>query len=142
MIAEARTWIDTPVRTGGRKKGVEIDCVGLIVKVGVNSKMMDEPDLAVLANGGNYGLLPNPKHMQEALERFLKPITKEKLLPGDVILFELSRGSGGMHLGILTFFDGRLAVIHADARRKRVVEITYSGTFPRLTLSHWRYPKF
>jgi cell wall-associated NlpC family hydrolase len=140
VIAEARRFIDTKVRHGGREHGVEVDCVGLVTLAGVNTGAMERPDIDSLMAGGNYGLLPNPKHLTEALQRYLLPVAKGEQRPADIVRFELAVGGGGMHLGILAQFQGRLTVIHADGKHRKVVEVTYSGMWERLTLDFWRFP--
>jgi hypothetical protein len=141
VVAEARSWKGTHVRRGGRQKGIEADCVGVAMLTGVALGVLTEPEWAALAKEGKYGLLPNPRHLEEALRSCMLPVARADALPGDVCRFELSPGSGGMHLGVLAWFENRLTIIHASGEQPtNVLEVTFSTIWTRLAVDFWRYP--
>lgn len=128
IVAEARSWVDTPFRHQARLKGVGVDCVGVVVKtahaLGLSS--FDTTD---------YARVPDPEAMRRALDEHLDRIPFEAALPGDVLWFAISRARVGRHLGVITALDPvrfvhayeRSTVRHCleqrldDAWRKRIV---------------------
>ncbi len=140
VVAEARRWIDTPVAHRGRKLGVGVDCVGLVIMVGLALKVLQLPD--VLSDAwAKYGLLPNPESMRRALDTYLVRVAGDHQ-DGDIGRFSLVRDGPPMHLAIMSTQAGRPAMIHAraDIRRKRVVETGYAATWPEWNQGFWRYP--
>ena len=115
IVAEARSWIDTPYVHAGRVKGVGVDCVQLVVACGLTAGMAD-PELP------SYGFQPDSEVMMLELQKHLNPVPFRKLLPADLILFR----SGGtlIHVGIVSQLYP-MAFLHAFNKDSvmKVVEI-------------------
>lgn len=110
LVAEARSWLGTRYRHQGRRKGVGVDCIGLVGGValacGVRNAAawMSDPDMH------NYARTPDPTMLRRALAQYLDPVGTSRALPGDVLLFALERQP--RHFALLVA-PGR--VIHAYA---------------------------
>lgn len=107
VIAEARTWKDTPFHHQGRVRGAGVDCIGLVIGV-VRALGLVDYDYT------NYGRIPNPVVMGRELAANL--IRTDRIEPGCVLWFSFSQAP--MHVGIVT--DSGL--IHAFSLAGRVVE--------------------
>ena len=143
VVAEARSWIDTPYRHQAMVKARGVDCVGLIIAAGLAARVMAWTPEEFRPWAG-YGRLPNPDRMREGLEKFLRPLPEgATLLPGDVAWFAWREGLP-MHLGILAEDEvldlGRLTIIHATSQIGRVVEHGFAGEWPDRVEAWWRYP--
>ena len=119
IIAEARSWLETPWRHQGRtKRG--IDCAGLIIRTGNDLKLL------------NYDVKAYPRHTsRDAFIRHFQANMKEKHVsqrkPGDVLLFK--DGIYACHCGIIATKEGRETVIHAYINRGKTVEEPLIGDF-------------
>lgn len=152
IVAEARSWVGTPFRHQARVKGHAVDCANLIIGVG---EACDELwlDPALWRRFQNYGRLPNPRRMAEAMAAFLCPIdlgpwppTDVHMLagaghvwPGDVVWLQW-RDDLPMHLAILGDDPGRLTIIHALYDIGKCVEHGYVAEWPGRAHSWWRFP--
>lgn len=138
VLAEARSWIDTPFRHQGAAKGAGVDCAMLTICVGRAVGVLDwtperwAPFVA-------YGRLPNPAKMREAMATFLVEIAEAERAPGDVAWFAWRSGLP-MHLAVMAEFEGRETMIHATQQIGRVVEHGYVPPWTRRIDSWWRYP--
>lgn len=96
LIAEARTWIGTPYRYGGKEK-TGADCSGFV--------------MMVYKNAANIAL---PRTSKDQCN-FCTPIEKELLVPGDLVFFS-SNASGGnvAHVGM---YIGEGKMIHASSTK-------------------------
>lgn len=132
VLAEARTWIDTPFHHQARVKGHGVDCAQLVVAVGVALGLM--PPLS--SEETRYGRLPNPARMRAVIERYLDPV---RGMPrhGDVLFMGWSAGRP-MHLGILTDLHGR-GIIHALSDAGKVVETALPSSYEPRIDSWWQY---
>lgn len=109
VVAEARTWLETPYRHQGRLKGVAVDCAGLVLGV-VRALGMECRDVE------GYAKRPDGT---------LKDIVYSQTLPvepgceaaGDVVVFHWDNDP--VHLAILTSKD---SIIHAFAINREVCE--------------------
>jgi len=112
IVALARSCIGTPFAHQGRHPGAALDCVGLIVHVyralGLAPAFAEE----------QYGRIPHPRRMREALGRYLGAIPLGTAGNGDVVW--LAWRDRPQHLAILAE-DGR-AMIHAAAQFGGCVE--------------------
>lgn len=98
IVAEARSWIGTPYRHQGARKGVGCDCLGLVRGVyramcGIEPEQPGPyaPDWAEAA-GGDPLLAAARRHLVER---------GDGMEPGDVILFRWRSELAAKHLGIV-----------------------------------------
>ena len=108
VLAEARTWLGTPYRHQGSRKGVGCDCLGLVRGVwraiyGAEPEPPPpySPDWAE-TGGGDAMTLAAQRHFAETV--------LAEAVPGDLILFRWRAGRPAKHCGIL---DEGGRVIHA-----------------------------
>lgn len=146
IVLAARSWLGTKYRHQARAKGRGVDCVGLIIGVGLEAGVMEwTPEDFEPWRG--YGRLPNPNKMREGLERFLRQKPQgEEPRPGDVAWFSWREGLP-MHLGIYAVHEDaasgmppRPMIIHALGSVGSVVEHAFAGEWPERVESWWSYP--
>lgn len=68
IVEEAKTWIGTPFHIQQCKKGIGVDCVNLILEIGVNLGICESLPRNML----NYTRCPNPNHLINGMRYFLK----------------------------------------------------------------------
>ena len=104
----ARDWIGTPYMHQTSLKGVGCDCLGLIRGVwreiygGEPEKIPNYTSDWSEVNGQESLLLAAQKHC--------RPIVKEEIAAGDILLFRMRKNSPAKHMGILS---GKDSFIHA-----------------------------
>lgn len=145
IMAAARSYIDTPVFHRGRTHH-GIDCLGLIIRAGVDSGAMPDP------NEGSwpyheYGRLPNGRRLVTSLDHFLVRIELEEAVPGDVVALSWGASVEPMHLAIRTELGGRQMIVHANPKMAskryphgRVLEQGYAAEWVERSRLAWRYP--
>lgn len=108
VLAEAETWLGTPYRHQGSRKGVGCDCLGLIRGIwrALYNKEPEQPgpytpDWA--ESGAGDPLL-------EAAHRHFTSISTDTARPGDLLVFRWREHHAAKHLGIC-FGDDRF--LHA-----------------------------
>jgi NlpC/P60 family putative phage cell wall peptidase len=141
VVAEARSWIDTPYRHQASLKGVGCDCGGLIRGVGEAAGVLSIDPL-VWKRVGNYGRMPNPNRVRETLELFLTEIDAAAAGEGDIVWLAW-REELPMHLALLASGPNGPTLIHALADvgpQGRVVEHGFVAEWPGRADSWWRYP--
>lgn len=137
---EARTWVDTPYKHQHKAKGLGVDCANLIIMVGTSLEVMEVTEEAFRPFKG-YSRLPNPRRMDRAMNRFLRPAPADMAEPGDIALMCWDvEHKVPQHMAILAERKGRPMLIHADGNVGRVVEHGFAGIWPQLVASWWRYP--
>lgn len=130
IVAEARTWIDTPFQHQARVKGLGVDCAGVVIEVGKALGLLDYTEQG-------YARQPNPERMGSLLEEHLVRIDKEDVMPGDIYWMRFIEP---MHLAIATELgDGRTGVIHAYSNIGRCVEHGLDGKWSRRVVRCYRY---
>ncbi|MGB3389823.1 MAG: NlpC/P60 family protein [Pseudaminobacter sp.] len=108
IVAEALSWIGTPYRHQGSRKGVGCDCLGLVL--GVWRAVYDcepeypRPYAADWAEAGGQDLL------LEAARRHCREKALSRIVSGDLILFRWRPHLPAKHAGILV---GQDRFIHA-----------------------------
>lgn len=115
LIAEARTWLGTPFHHQARKKGVGVDCVGLIVKAATAAgfPLRDHAER-------NYSRYPLAQRLiAKECDAQMAPIPFDERQVGSVILFWVHRARLPQHIAFLTSRD---AMLHAWSDAGRVVE--------------------
>ncbi|MFA5662406.1 C40 family peptidase [Castellaniella sp.] len=127
IVAEARTWIGTPWRHHGRNRA-GIDCVGLGVVVASRLGITDYDSL-------DYGRKPVPG-LVDHIRLVADEIPIDSAMPGD---FFLIRDQGyPFHVAFVSEKHGVKHIIHAHARRRKVVEEPFAHEWPGLIMSAWR----
>jgi hypothetical protein len=137
IVTEARSWINTRYRHQGRLKGVAVDCVGLIIGVGINLDILDCTAESVRPWDG-YARTPNPARMGEGLASHLVKI--ESPITGDIAWLGW-RENLPMHLAILGSLDGRETLIHASGQIGKCAEHDFSQEWCARVMGWWRYPR-
>lgn len=87
IIAVAHTWLGTPYHTGGRIKGVGVDCLTLLAEVFHEAGLIARVDIPYY---------PNDWHLHRAAERYLEGLLRytheiDVPLPGDIALWKFGR---------------------------------------------------
>ena len=128
IIDAARTYLGTRFKHQGRIKGAGIDCVGLVLCVGIDVGL-DLPRYL------DYSRHPDGKTLQDRLETHMQRIPEADALPGDVLLF---RGkSQPQHVGIISA-PGYM--VHAHLSYRKVVEHRIDSSWQKLIVAAYRYP--
>jgi cell wall-associated NlpC family hydrolase len=107
VIAEARTWLDTPYLHQHRAKGHGVDCAGLVIGVarelGIVARDFD-------VNG--YPREPDGKTLLEICDRFMDRVPMADIRPGNVLVYSFAKHPA--HLGIVgDYMYGGLSLIQA-----------------------------
>lgn len=141
IVDEARRWVGTPFVYRMARRGVGVDCVGLIrgVAARTGAPIASNKEWRPFAA---HASAPNPEHMRRGVETFLVPSWfATDVIPPDAVvgLFEL-RESLPMHLGIVATFEGRRTLIHALRGIGMCVEHGFNPSWHRRVNSWWKIP--
>lgn len=123
VAEEARTWVGTKFKKGGRDR-TGIDCIGLLVAVGrkYDFDIFDTTE---------YSFNPEPEKFRnlvydQTVERKISDMAE-----GNILLFR--QAIFPMHTGILAKDEyGRFTVINASAKERKVVEELLTSWEPLL----------
>lgn len=117
VVSQARTWLDTPYHHQGRKKGVAVDCIGLVW--GVSAELGYAPEIPA-----NYAKSPNPRLLLDCCDRLLvkSDHVAETLVPGDIMVMWGMTLHEAQHFAFVGNVGERLTMIHAFSKSKKVVE--------------------
>jgi cell wall-associated NlpC family hydrolase len=140
IVAEAMSWVGTPVRDQMSKKGVGVDCKGMIAGIARELGMASAD--SVYARMHNYRSI-DPALLIEGLEFCFEHGDLACIEPADVLLLNMHvppepRPGKPRHLAIVGY--GKL--IHAYGRAHNVVSATDLAPSLRLWKpdSLWRWP--
>lgn len=100
IVAEARTWINTPYHHQAALKGIGCDCIGLVSGV---AEALGLPEAAAWRNDlrfRGYSQTPVPALLLQACDTYLDKITVAQARLGDILLFAHMRQP--MHFGIIS----------------------------------------
>ena len=134
IIEAARGWVGTPFRHQGRKKGVGVDCIGLVCGVGA--------ELGVRAEiPGNYSQSPSGDLVISGCDKYLvKPEDQATPLPGQVmILWGFDRNTP-QHFAILGGDPWKITMVHAFSRRGAVIEDVYDHFWSKRFVALYEFP--
>lgn len=107
VVAEARSWLDTPYLHQHRAKGHGVDCAGLVIGVARNLELVTE-DFDV--NG--YERTPDGEQLLALCDRFMSRIRMTELKPGHVLVYSFEKSP--QHLGVVgDYLHGGLSLIQA-----------------------------
>lgn len=118
IVAAARTLLGTPYVTHQRIAGVGVDCIGVPILV---ARLCGYVGLDFDING--YPMQPSGE-MVPLLDRYLVRVSQAGMQPGDVLTVSWG-DQRAHHVGIVaphSAYPGRLSLIHAYPKQKRVVE--------------------
>ncbi len=121
IAKEARTWVGAPYRHLGRSRQ-GIDCVGLVLRAVEPFGIVDYPDDIVYTRESKGLDLLRP--FQERMDR----INMRDVEAGDVILFK--EGPFPHHCGIAIEDSGRIYIVHAEAKARKVAITTLEQMYP------------
>lgn len=107
VIAEARTWLDTPYVHQHRAKGHAVDCAGLVIGVARELGLV-RPEFDVTG----YSRDPDGVSMLDVCDRFMRRIPMDDLKPGNVLVYAFAKHP--THMGIVgDYLHGGLSLIQA-----------------------------
>lgn len=112
----ARSYIGTPFHHQARKKGVGVDCVGLLICIARDLGYIDEKwDIT------GYSRNPDGVTLLENMHKGFIEISKEEMQPGDFVLVSFSNYP--QHVGVIgDYVHGGLSIIHSSSRHGKVIE--------------------
>lgn len=131
--ALARSWVGTPYKHQGRQKGVGVDCIGLIWGVAA--------ELGVDNSGvpANYPGTPDGLQLIAGCEKYLvRREGLDRVRGGVAILYGLDKRP--QHFAIVGLYGGQPTMIHAFAKRQRVVEHTWDRFWEERLVRMYDFP--
>jgi NlpC/P60 family putative phage cell wall peptidase len=134
IVAETRSWIGTPYRHQASVKGVGCDCLGLVR--GVWRALYGSEAEAVPAYSSDWGQATGEETMLLAARRHLVEVDRDRLEPGNVVVFRMHGRAIAKHAGILTG-KGRFA--HAY-QPMRVTENWLDGWWGKRIAAVFEFP--
>lgn len=116
IVAEALTWIGTKYRHQGRKKGVAVDCIGLIGGVALACDIPGAKEWAADKALHSYARWPDPTLLLDSCLRFMDRVPSyARAREGDILVFSLQ--GEPRHFALVSSADatGPTRIIHAYA---------------------------
>lgn len=133
-VPVARGYLGTPFHHQGRRGGVGMDCVGLVICVARELGHLP-PDWDVTG----YARQPDGHQLMHHLTDRLQPVAQADMQPGDVVCVAFDKHP--QHVGIAAdYVHGGLSLIHADSRRGRVLETRLLFTRAMRFVAAFRLP--
>jgi NlpC/P60 family putative phage cell wall peptidase len=133
----ARSWIGTPYRHQGSRRGAGADCLGLVR--GVWRELLGSEPVPVPPYTPDWSEARREEELWAAARRHLDPLEIEAAGPGDVLLFRMRSGSVAKHLGILSEGGAAPRFIHAYSGHG-VVESSLTGPWRRRVVAAFGFP--
>ncbi len=133
VVEEARRWIGTPYLHQASLCGVGCDCLGLVRGIW-RSVYGDEPE-AVPHYSADWAEASGIEHLLMAGHRHFRPVDKDDMAAGDVVLFRWRAHWPAKHLGVVS---GEGSMIHAHAGA--VVAEVHFGIWARRIAQVFRFP--
>jgi NlpC/P60 family putative phage cell wall peptidase len=109
IVAAALSWVGTPYRHQGRRKGVGCDCLGLVL--GVWREVYGRPAPLPGAYAHDWALEAGRDALLDAAQHHCRETPLAAAMPGDLILFRWRRGVAASHAAILVDAEG--GFVHA-----------------------------
>lgn len=132
IVAESRTWLETPFKHQGRVKGAGVDCAGLIVGVchALGLSSFDKHD---------YDAEPDGVMLRATCEREMTAIPVAGIQPGDVLLFAF--GGRPTHLAFVAdYVHGGLSIVHGYSVAGKVIEQRMDSVWRRRIVAAYKLP--
>lgn len=130
IIAEAMTWLGTPYRHQGSRKGVGCDCLGLVR--GVWREVYGEEPERPGPYSADWAEAGGEDRLLEAARRYCLEKPAAEMAAGDLLVFRWRAGVPAKHVGILIgpdrfihAYEGHAVVISAlvPSWRRRVAGV-------------------
>lgn len=99
VVAEALSWLDTPYRHQGRRKGVGCDCLGLVLGVW-RAIYRDVPELPG-PYAPDWAEAGGEERFLAAMRRHFREKPPNAMAPGDLLLFRWRPHLPAKHAGVL-----------------------------------------
>lgn len=115
VVAEARSWIDTPYHNCADVKGAGVDCGMIIVRVFVDTGLVAPFDPRPYAQ--DWHLHRDDERYLGWVRTWCEPVEEPR--PGDLVVFRYGRAYS--HGGIVVSTDP-VAIVHAYLDEGRVLE--------------------
>ena len=128
ITSKAREYLKTPFVHQGRRKGVGIDCIGLLVGVAQELGLPIE-------DCTNYGEQHDGKTLLLELAAQLEPLEIESRKEGNIVCFWIKRPDKPTHVGLLTSYG----LIHTYRTKGEVVETTFDAFWKTRVHSVFQY---
>jgi cell wall-associated NlpC family hydrolase len=131
IVAEARTWLDTPWVHQGRLKGVGVDCIGLLACVA--------KDLGIFSyDVTGYSMQPSAKELTRHIEAVMVRVPVADIAPADAVLIGFDGGQA-QHLAMISDYRDGLGIIHAMSSIGHVREHRLSSDWRRQIRRAYRF---
>lgn len=133
IVAAARGYLNTPYHHQGRVKGITggVDCIGLLVGAATDAGIK-------LEDFAEYSRFPDGVTLvRELRSANFTEIPSEEALPGDVLVFWITKPSKPCHVAILS---GGGRVIHTWATSDAVVEHNLNSNWSARISHAFRFP--
>lgn len=126
---------------GQRLQGVGVDCVGVILGVGVELGFITADQDKAFQRFRGYARTPNPRRMREGMIEYLRPFhgPRNQIPPDGTIGWFEWREELPMHLAIVATFEGRRTMIHAFESIERCVENSLDDVWLSRVNSWWQF---
>lgn len=140
IVAEARTWLGTRWCHRQSRKGVGVDCVGLVHGVGlavgvIGADWRETPHVGEFID---YERQAHNGKLERGCSLFLQKLAQREAGPGDLVVMQFN--GTPHHMGILgNYVHGGLSIIHAYAPRRCVIETRLDEAFLRRIVSWHRF---
>lgn len=119
IVAEAKTWKDTPYQHQQRLKGIATDCLGLIGGVALALGLPGAQQWADDPAYHCYGPIPDSKLLVSGCDQYMDRVSLDQIDIGDVLVMSFERRP--QHFGIVSQVNP-MYVIHAYNSVGKVVE--------------------
>lgn len=120
---EAQSCVKTKWKHQGRKKGIGLDCIGLIGWVGVSQGNREALLWAADRTLHSYGREPQPSMLFAACDKYLDPAEGEIQL-ADIFVMRAEKDFEPRHFAIVSRLNP-VYIVHAYMQARRVVENIY-----------------
>lgn len=130
IVVKAREYLGTPWQHQGRRKGLGVDCAGLIICV-AHELGLSEFDVT------DYGRTPNPQRMGELLDAHMDRVFVSQAEPGDVLWMAFD--ADPQHLAIVTDIGIIHALSNLSGGISRVAEHRLNYTWRQRIRRAYRY---
>lgn len=132
IAAAARGWLGTPFVHQGRRRGIGVDCAGVVIGV-ARELGLSQFDTR------SYPAQPDPVQMRALLEAHLDPVAWTERRAGDILWFRVELDP--QHLGLLVDAGEAPVMVHAFGRPgvMKVVETRVDAFWQERLAGCYRY---